>query len=981
MKQKLWAVNDAWNQKANDVGKELEEEFKMKVESMNPEEHHEFHRNYGWIRQNQERREKEREIREQNYEERKKFYLELFKGYPIREYSFLQTEFRKRLIEQFKEEGREICDNNIDDNGNGKIDCEDEQCRGQICGRGTKKITEGNETKEIIVDFYCIAGECKAKEQILEVREPVCGDHICEGNETIENCPEDCAMCPEHEPIECAGKVIFKGQDKNNCPLEPVCIEESKCISDEDCRPLCGIGKCVEGECIVEKLEKCSERECEAGTQKIMDCESGERIISRICTNGLWLDTRLRCPEFEDDIDREVEEKETVEEEIIKERREREVIEDVLGNACTTRKDCGRENDVCSNGQCVSIPENKGTPEEKISEKEVVKEEIIDNDIKEEEVVEEKEKPEIIEKEPEEPQESPEPEPESTGLITGQIIKKMSGFIISITGFSIKENDSGTEEESKEIIEEEIIDDSKEEEVVEEKEDFEDDYIERDDEHFKEHERHKEEYDRKAMEERRQQEEHERREREMRERCEEECKRPCVEKCVRDNCGEKMECNVDEEIKKCEEICQAEASCVEKCMKGEDWWKDFDDKEMHKEQVGVFKAGGSCRTSGGKTEGFIWFGGWGDSFEKIQPLKNKYYSGGHAEWCEFELENLINQRKEFEKGFNQGFAQWFFEDYLANSAENWEQAVSGIFELYWKNIENQMQMAFMMNCLGENDINEFINYNLIEINYEKEYGKIEYWEEAKSVKIPGMEERVTIISPYMKIWVFPSKEFIKYEMKKSMENHEFPGPPESKTRRRNEGGLTSEEKEMIREDRRLMRIIDSVVDKHQGNMNLVFQIVDFSNKEIIFNLYVQINENDLIKIEPMPPEEVPSKDVTVKIDFEEIYEFIYFQETNMKGEMLESPPWDRRIQPIGRVKDMVNGVRMYFRLRRLINSAEITPSESEKDIKSLIRRFVSVIAKDSNKEEMDRIDTGKKSEDEEVWEKRDITGRIISDIY
>jgi len=66
-------------------------------------------------------------------------------------------------------------------------------------------------------------------------------------------------------------------------------------------------------------------------------------------------------------------------------------------------------------------------------------------------------------------------------------------------------------------------------------------------------------------------------------------------------------------------------------MKGGDWWKEFENKDEHKEEKGVFQAGGSCRTSQGKTEGFIWFGGWGEPFEQIQYLKNKYYSGGQAQ--------------------------------------------------------------------------------------------------------------------------------------------------------------------------------------------------------------------------------------------------------------------------------------------------------------------------------------------------------------
>ena len=43
-------------------------------------------------------------------------------------------QWEKRLIEEFRETGKEICDNNKDDNGNGQIDCQEDQCGGKVCG-------------------------------------------------------------------------------------------------------------------------------------------------------------------------------------------------------------------------------------------------------------------------------------------------------------------------------------------------------------------------------------------------------------------------------------------------------------------------------------------------------------------------------------------------------------------------------------------------------------------------------------------------------------------------------------------------------------------------------------------------------------------------------------------------------------------------------------------------------------------------------
>jgi len=1037
---KLQAINEAWNQKANDVWKDVEQkndvqdrtivenkvskgdnqdnvvvettgggsnsdnnnmventltgnsitgkviETGIAVENKQSKENNDP---YFWIKQDQERRKQEKTLREQNYGERKQFYLNLFSGYDKKEYSFAQIEFKKRLIELFREKGEETCNNNIDDNKNEQVDCDDDQCGGKICGRGTNTIAGENGTQEKEVDFYCIAGECKAKEQIIEIREASCGNHKCEGNETIETCAEDCASCPKYEAIECSGRVIFSGKDENNCSLAPTCIEEQTCSANEDCKFLCGNGECIEGKCEVKELSECVEQECDDGTQRTMNCESGENIISSMCSNGLWIDTGLACPGT-------IEEGE-VEEEI--------VIGDIVGNQCTSLSDCGGENDVCSNGECVELPERI----------EVEEPENIIEEPKTETNEAEKEQP-SSETETTQTQESPQQETETTNensepevteqteeqpeSITGNVILsikkitgKITGFVIGLTGFDVEggNSDSGTSDSQSDgsaNIEPEQGNQPPQEN--QQPQDGQQNYDQQNPPQDN-NQQPKENFDDNKDNERRDEdnmrkEEDNKRNEENTERCKKDCNRPCIEKCIRKACGEQMDCNIDEESKKCEGDCKPDEVCIEKCTKGEgEWWKEFENKEEFKEQLGGFEAGGNCRTEKGKTNGFIWFGGWGDPFEKIQPLKNKYYSGGNADWCKIELQNLIKQREEFEKGFNQEFAEWFFEEYLANSAENWEQAASGIFELYWKNVDNQREMAFRMKCMDKSDIKDVMDYNLINIKYETEYGKLEYWEELKTVKMPGMEEEVTIISPYMKTWIFPSKEFIISEMKQAMKNHEFPGSPEDKMNRKNEEGMTAEEKEMIRQDEGFMKLIRTMAEKYGGSLDAVVQFKDLATNETVFNLYAQVNENDIIKMTPMLPEEVTEKDVTAEIDFEKIYELIYSQEKEMRGEQIESPPWDRKMQPVQEIKNMVNGVKMYFKVRDIMNSATFTPAESEGDMKKLFKKVFSMMEGEgeSGGEENKGMNGEKdiqedKGAEEGFWDSKEtITGQVI----
>ncbi len=930
---KLRMLNNAWNEKANNIWEELDEIYRAEEQSMTDEERQKLGENYGWIKREQERRQTERGIRKQNYEERKQFYLNLFSGYDKREFYYTQIQFEKRLVEEFKEFGQEVCDNNQDDNENGNIDCADSQCGGKFCGKQTSSVIEGGEALEKTIDLYCIAGTCQAKEEIVEEQVIVCGNHICELNETKENCAEDCSACQTYGALNCSGKVIFSGVDVSNCPLEPICIEESNlCTVDDDCiKPLCGEVACIEGKCELAKLTECEEAQCNEGEKKILRCETGEELVNSICNSGVWNDLDAECLSAgtSENVSGGTSENEIIE----------ELKGEVLDNECSVKEDCGNADDVCSNGNCVTLPEAVKIEESEISETpETIPEEPPSEEPPEEEISGEsqdttQEEPETIS------EETPEEPPVTGSVILGFFEKTLSKFILTITGFEVGGGegvivDIPPEEGNNVVVVTEPPSEGEQPPTGENQENFEVNQQEDN-----------------SQEER----EDERRENECDEQCNRMCYdskvRPCVENCIREVCGNELDCNIDDETKSCEQKCKEENNiedciddCSPKCLEGkEEWWKEFEfkpEENQQKMEKGVFQVGGGCRTSQGKTEAFIWFGGWGDPFERIEPLKQKYYSGGQTEWCKSDLENLKKQREEFEKGFNQEFVNWFFEDYLANSAEDWEQHVSGIFEVYWKNVDNLRETANRMGCLG---ITEFPATNLISVQYESEYGKIEFWEELKTVKMPELDNKeMTIVSPYMKFWIFPPKKFIEYEMKKAMTSGEFPGTPEDKRERKNQEGLTEEEKQSIKQNEAFMNKIKKISEKYDGNLNLVVQIKDFETNEVVFNLYVQVNENDIITIQPMLPENNPAEDARIEINFQEVYDLIYSIEKEMQGERTESPPWDRKSQG-GGIKQMTNGIKMSFKVRGLLNSAKVYPEESESDVKDLAKTFLKMM--------------------------------------
>ena len=257
-------------------------------------------------------------------------------------------------------------------------------------------------------------------------------------------------------------------------------------------------------------------------------------------------------------------------------------------------------------------------------------------------------------------------------------------------------------------------------------------------------------------------------------------------------------------------------------------------------------------------------------------------------------------------------------------------------------------------------------------NGKKEYGKIKYWEELKTVKMPELDNKeVTIITPYMKFWIFPPKRFIEYEMKKSMASGEFPGSPEDKRERETQEGLTEEEKQAIKQNQAFMNKITEISRKYNGNFDLVVQLKNFETNEIVYNIYAQVNEDDIIKMQPMLPDQIPSEDARIEINFQDVYDVIYSIQSEMQGERIESPPWDRKSQG-GGIKGITNGINMYFKVRDILNSAEVYPEESEKDVRDLVKTFLKMMMQEggdnSGEKQMNEEGEGEEtSGDEDVW--------------
>jgi hypothetical protein len=925
--QELSIITKSWDENSNKLLNQQKDPFKTDFDKMTQEERDQCSKDFCWIKKEQKRRENERTLRNQNYQERKQFYLSLFNDLEKKESYYEEEQWEKRILEKFREAGEEKCDNNIDDNKNSQIDCADDQCSGKKCGYNVITIFDENESKEQNVELFCMSGTCQQKAdlsyQSIE-NNTICGNHICEENENL-TCIEDCGSCPVYDAINCSGQAIFSGKDENGCLLAPICMDENTtCSSDSDCiDPLCGKSSCIETRCQITQLNECKEAQCSDGDEKVEKCNEGE-IVKDKCIEGTWITTGLECKSSGNEIinNSETEEYNNSEQKNNEENK-------IVGFECSVKGDCGNENDVCSNGKCITLPSTTESIE--ITEVEI---NIPETSIENKDVV-----PEETSKE-----EISQGENKIVGEVILNIFKSITNNILTLTGYVVddttqQESTSNTETDNTQTQ----TDTNQQTNEGENQQTIDQNNVENSNSNQNNNEdQQRQEQDRERKNEERHEEDKQRREKECNDMCTRQCNdnliRPCVEDCIWKKCGNDLKCNIDETKGVCQTQCETEKDisscqkdCNGKCIEGKDTRMEPDNKNQKQPETFVLSMVGTCRKATGKEETMLWFNVWGDEIKDLQSYKMKYYNKDNNDWCKQDLENLIKQRKELENSLNDKFAEWFFEKYVVNTDAEWEKHISGIFDLYWMDIEISKQMADRMRCLGIKTLPE---YNLINFTYKTQFGSIEFWEEINNnAKIFDDSDGVQVISPFMKTWLFPTKDFYKYQMKKSMENHNLIGPDSETT-----NTLPQEMIEKLKNDNNFMNMIRKFNDK--GYSNLALQLKDYDTNEIIYNVLIKINDKDLMYFKPMPVSELPPNYVVATLDVNKLIEMIEFEQ---KGRVeLQSPPWDNRPKEKF-VKGVVDNVKMYMKFQGFLNSLQVSEKSVKSESKFFVENFFKIV--------------------------------------
>lgn len=802
--------------------------------------------------------------------------------------------------------GFEICDDGKDNNNDALVDCQDAKCNRRVCG-----IEDGEEL--LCINRMCISPD---DESVPPEPEPACGDHKCGKNESVASCPEDCVVCAAYEPPECpTGKIIWKGKDSLGCLLPPVCVVTgTACESDADCpQPRCGVSQCIAGECKVKELITECEEGCKEGKTKNRQCKDGSEIVTAICSANEWLKTGYDCIEVPlavsptltpsethvvSPILTQPEVPPTPSEEIAP---EVETATRAARGECAVANDCGGPQDVCSNGNCVTLPipveteipaENPPAGQQPQAPPESAS--------------------------PSEPQSPPSQEAPSggdapTGSMTAGFVTGRFASVFAVETQPCKAECRPCEECNqkidtfmKRIMSGEISGPNgcKNRMACTE-------YCQR--------EEHKEEcgdflrtHGLETFD------------------CWQQFCREC-DKC-KFRIGE-LECkanqrfDMEEGFCKCNDgwydcdgdwengcessqgcwSCQSKGDCAKDrcapwgnvvqqfdCFKGEAWVQE----------KGVVRLEGSCRVfPTKKIEGGVGFDMWGEPFEELHPIREQAEREMGMGGCEWELENNLKERMEIQKSFTRESLQWFFEEYVPSSPSEWEKHIGGIYDSYWRIVNNNERTAENLLCLGRDKLPE--EYKPIDVSYDTDFGSVRIWEVKTTTDFFG--KRMNILSPYMRIWVFPTKEFMKQQFQDAMTEGVMPGPDGKKNPE-----LSPLEVEELKKDKRAMDMINSISNKYGGEAKFLFSVVD--GNESVFNTLFTINPEIMVKSEPM--ESYGGEyDVKLTFDFDFFYSLVRTTEKEMRGGQTMYPPWEQGGLKIGdKIKGAVDGMKMLFKM-------------------------------------------------------------------
>ncbi len=332
-----------------------------------------------------------------------------------------------------------------------------------------------------------------------------------------------------------------------------------------------------------------------------------------------------------------------------------------------------------------------------------------------------------------------------------------------------------------------------------------------------------------------------------------------------------------------------------RCVSGEGWFEEVAQAEF---------AGFCGQRNSGEFDSGAWISAWGEGFENFDRFKQIEQQKQDAVHCERELQQFKAQRLELQNSLNDGFLQWFFDQVVIENPNDFEAHMEKVWGIYNAFQRNSDETARALRCMGRSDWPE--EYELIKVNLETEFGKIEIWEEKKRTSFWGVEQE--IFSPYMKMWVFPPKSVFKRFFAEKIREEGPEGP-------------TPEELAMMRRSPFVMQKIKKIADNFGGDARIIVQAVD-EGEQLVRFIFI-VNERDLVRIEPADDYSGPvSATISVSLDF--IYDSASSFEKDMRGAEVIYPHWEHGQEPPRVLNQAVDMVKVFFRIFQGFTSGEIT---------------------------------------------------------
>ena len=354
------------------------------------------------------------------------------------------------------------------------------------------------------------------------------------------------------------------------------------------------------------------------------------------------------------------------------------------------------------------------------------------------------------------------------------------------------------------------------------------------------------------------------------------CKPDCemVDECY-DKCEEvceevfNEETNETEEIceEQCEEVCEEHEVCTGcedvECYTEENCWEECDgegEEVCNSWSEQEIRLEGNCREDGSD----LWIGSWGEDFDKYQGINE----GG--DWnCNSEVEALVKVREVLQEDLDNNFAEWYFEEFLAG--DDYDKIINGgggfhsVLEML---IRNEEEIADRLHCYEFREWPD--GFDKIDIEYSSGNAHVEVWEKLAPVEWDEIKYYTTL---FKYSWV-PDKELMKGLINYKIEQTDDFGP-------------SAKDIAEIKQDEGQMEVITSLAEKYGGSFDVKLEL-EQEDSDFAVLKYLQINPDVAIQ---MVDEIDDRPDISIKVDYDVLHNFISYMVYEMEGDKIRGPHW------------------------------------------------------------------------------------------